>query len=82
MPAALERGGGAVGLPIAKALILALKEARVTGAEGLADAYCNPIAEALADPEVIPHPEILADSEVLPNPEVLPDPQTDSGPET
>jgi acetoacetate decarboxylase len=79
----LERGGGAVPLPIAKGVIHAIKETPVsTGGEALA------FPKGLADPEVFADPKILADSEILPHPknladpEILPDPQTDSSPKT
>jgi len=77
MPAALERGGGAVPLPIAKGVIHAIKETPVsTGGEVLAS------PKGLADPEVFADPKILADSEIIPDPQILPDPQTDSSPKT
>lgn len=83
MPPAWERGGGPVSHPVAEAGILALKKACAsTDAEGLADAFSNPISKVRADAKVLPDPKIIADPEVFPDPEILSNPQTHSGAET
>jgi hypothetical protein len=82
LPAALERGGGAVPVPIAKGVIHAIKETRASiGAEGLANAFST-VAEVLADPEGLAAPKILANSEILPDPQTRAHPKTYSSAET